>query len=209
MDLKLTDKNLRTYGNFQWTVGVPYKTSGKDDLCGPGWIHYYHDATPELCVALNPLHANFPTPRLWRVDVGGQQRHGSIKSGTTSLTLLEELPLPTVSLTARTRWVIYCVRAIPKCAVISEWETWANRWLSGVDRSESSAWAAVWAARSVKGTVVAWSAVWAAQSAVRSAARSAVRSAAAAEGAAAAAAAEEGAQIDLTRLLAKAIEDEA
>lgn len=47
-----------------------------------------------------------------------------------------------------------------------KWEAWANKWLSGEDRSEVAAWAAAEAA-SAAAVAAAWAAAWAARAAAR------------------------------------------
>src|SRR3990167_3031425 len=131
MNLKLTDQQLRTHNGHQWVVGEWHVASGEGELCGPGWIHYY-EGTSELAVALNPIHANIANPRLWRVEADGAIKHDhGIKAGCTRLRLVEELPVPVISIAALARWAIYLVRAIPNRTRTPEWESWADLWLIG------------------------------------------------------------------------------
>jgi len=94
---KLTDAKMQTHGGFQWTLGETAKTDGRGDLCGSGWLHYYSD--PLLAVFLNPVHANYGSDmRLFRATAGPVQKHDrGLKSGTTELTLVEELRVPRVT----------------------------------------------------------------------------------------------------------------
>ncbi len=174
LDLKLTDSRLRTYNGHQWTPGEWCETTGEGKLCGSGWIHYYNDATPALAVALNPIHANIKNPRLFRVEVSGTQKHEALKSGTTRLRLIEELPVPTISTEALVRWSILVVRLIPNREKIPEWESWVDAWLAGQDRSAASAAAAEEAARAAEAAAwaaeaAAWAAAWAAARTARTA----------------------------------------
>src|SRR3989304_4485465 len=66
---KLTDQQMRTYGDCQWTLGEWKETSGEGNLCGPGWLHFY--THPLLAALLNPIHANIQNPRLFRVEAEG------------------------------------------------------------------------------------------------------------------------------------------
>ena len=66
---KLTNRDMTTYGGFRWTVGKWVETSGTGPLCSDGWIRCY--THPLLAVALNPIHANFASPRLWEIEVAG------------------------------------------------------------------------------------------------------------------------------------------
>jgi hypothetical protein len=53
--------------------------------------------------------------------------------------LLEEVPLPTVSLTQRVRFAMRCAVAVYNNAA---YHRWAQDWLSGEARSAAAAWAA-------------------------------------------------------------------
>ena len=46
--IKLTDRNMRAYGGFQWEIGRKVTTSGEGTLCGPGWLHCYGADRGEL-----------------------------------------------------------------------------------------------------------------------------------------------------------------
>lgn len=137
MDIyKLTDQQMRTHNGFQWVLGETVRASGDGDLCGPGWVHAYTD--PLLAVLLNPIHANFKNPRLFRgVGVIGKTDHG-LKVGCTEMTLVEEIPLPQVSTTQRVAFGVMCAKQGYKCRA---WNQWADEWLSGENRAEAAAWA--------------------------------------------------------------------
>ena len=62
---KLTDAWDRTYNATQWGPGVAHRTSGKGEICSPGWLHAYR--SPLLAVLMNPQHGNFDaeTMHLW------------------------------------------------------------------------------------------------------------------------------------------------
>lgn len=132
---KLTNQNLQTYGGFQWTLGNKETASGEDDLCGPGWLHYYHH--PLLAVLLNPIHANIKEPRLFEVLAEGEHKDDrGLKGGCTEMTLLKEIPLPEVTEEHRIAFGILCAKEVEEG---KEWNEWADNWLSGKDRSEESA----------------------------------------------------------------------
>jgi hypothetical protein len=166
---KLTDQNIRTHNGFQWTVGKWEATSGEGELCGRGWLHYYEH--PLLAILHNPIHASIANPLLWRVDVGEVvKRDGYKKAGATKLRLIEALKWPPISIIQRIAYGILCAKEV--CDDHS-WNNWADKWLSGVDRSYSAAWSA-WSLDA------AWNSTLAAESAAREAALSAAESAEAA-----------------------------
>jgi hypothetical protein len=201
---KLTDQNLRTRGGYQWALNEWRETSGAGDLCGSGWLHCYR-GDPLIAVFLNPIHADLASPRIFEVETRGRGRHdGPIKSGYTSMRLTREIALPTITTTQRVAVAIMCAVAVHSDPIFC---AWAQKWLSGEDRSAAATWAARKSAQS------AWAA-WAAARAAR-AAREAAWAAWAAEAATAASAsasasawasAARGA-IDLVAILRRAVEE--
>ena len=157
---KLTDQDDRTYNNTQWGEGVKHVASGKGELCTDGWIHAYTD--PLLAVLLNPIHANIQNAHLWEAEGEiGMDDHG-LKVGCASLTTIRRIDVPVVTTEQRVRFTILCARTL---YTETTWTTWADAWLSGVDRSAEAAWAARTAAWA------AGAAVWAAGAAAEAAAR--------------------------------------
>jgi hypothetical protein len=104
---KLTDSETKTYGGFQWELGTKRATCGSGELCGAGWLHYYQN--PLLAVLLNPIHGDYRTPRLFEAHAGPVQKHDpGMKSGTTELTLLREIPLPAITTAQRVKFAQEC-----------------------------------------------------------------------------------------------------
>lgn len=145
---KLTDENYRS-GTApdctvtQWGFGVTHETSGDGDLCGPGWLHAYEH--PLLAALLHTLHfIDFDGLVLWECGGDGEfKRDGQLKCGVTRLTTVRQIPLPVVTPEMRIRFAILCAKKV--CAD-KAWNTWADKWLSGDDRSDTSAesaWLAV------------------------------------------------------------------
>lgn len=168
---KLTDENGQTYNNTQWGEGVTHTASGKGKLCGPGWLHAYTD--PLLAVLLNPIHANFSNPRLWEAEGEVGATDFGLKVGTTRLTTIREIPLPDVTSNQISRFAILCARRVCRDEA---WNRWADKWLSGEDRSAAAAGRAAWpAARSP--AAAAWSAGEAAELSEVEAAREAAEAA--------------------------------
>lgn len=153
---KLTDQKMQTHGGFRWELGKTYTTSGKGDLCDPGWLHC-HDS-PLLAVLLNPIHANIQNPRLFECECGGLEKndHG-LKRGYTEMTLVHEIPVPVVTAEQRTRFGILCARHVYR---EPGWTRWADGWLDGTDRTARAAEAAARAAWAAG--VAAGAAAWAA-----------------------------------------------
>ena len=176
---KLTDQNLQTHGGYQWEPGVARETDGEGNLCGPGWLHYYHD--PLLAVLLNPIHAGIEGPILWEAEAEGLHRDDNgLKGGCTRLTLIRQIDLPQITTEHRIRFAILCAKTVCNDPA---WNRWADRWLDGSDRSAAAAraaeaaervaaaaWAAEAADRAAEAAAraaraAAWAAAWAARAA--------------------------------------------
>ena len=137
MDLvyKLTDKQMQTYNGFQWELNVTRFTDGKGHLCSPGWLHSYSD--PLLAVLLNPIHANIENPRLFLGKASGAFLNDKgLKQGYTNLTLIKELPIPTISINQKVAFAILCALEVYK---FLNFNAWAHKWLASIDRSYNSA----------------------------------------------------------------------
>jgi len=162
---KLTNSKMRTYNGFQWELGKWYKTTGKGDLCSPGWLHFYSD--PLIGLFLNPIHANIKNPRLFRAEVKGKGLDDNeTKCGYSRARLIEELPVPQISPVQRVRFAIFYAKKMYKG---KGWNKWADNWLSGKDRTEESAASAAYIARiALSGTKIAFYAIKSAASAVKS-----------------------------------------
>lgn len=154
---KLTTQDGTTHGGYQWSLpsgkkpGKWHETSGEGDLCGPGWLHYYHH--PLLAVLLNPIHASIADPILWEVEVSGNTLDDKgLKAGATRMRILRKLPLPEFAKEQRIAFGIYCAQEVFTDEAFAKW---ACDWLDNVDRSAArAAWAAAegaaWAARAAK-----------------------------------------------------------
>lgn len=136
---KLTDEHGKTWNDTQWGPGVSHSGTGEGGLCGTGWIHAYEH--PLIAVFINPMQADFKNPRLWEAEGEVGLRDGQLKCGCKTLTTVREIPLPRVTTEMRVRFAILSAKGVHEC---SAWNGWADKWLSGEDRSEESAYEA-WA----------------------------------------------------------------
>ena len=109
---KLTDQGMCTYGGFRWRLGRTVTVSGgKPNQCGTGWLHAYSD--PLLAPLLNPIHADFQAPRLFRAEtseIGWDDR--GLKLMLRDLTLLEEMDLPVFTTNQRVAFGIFCAQTL-------------------------------------------------------------------------------------------------
>ena len=140
---KLTDKDGWTRNGTLWWPGVSHSGTGEGELCGPGWIHAYEH--PLIAVLMNPLHADFKNPRLWEAQGKITIRDGQLQCGCQTLTTIREIPLPEITAEMWVRFAILCAKEASTAGVGEAWKAWnvwADKWLSGEDRSAAAAAAA-------------------------------------------------------------------
>ena len=135
---KLISHTGCTFGYTKWGENVTHTASGTDpNLCSDGFIHFYMD--PRIAVVMNPTHAGFVNPILWEAEYSGKVVHEPLKSGSKTLTTIRQIPLPEISPTQKIAFGIYCAKEV---CFDEKWNLWADRWLSGEDRTQKSASAA-------------------------------------------------------------------
>lgn len=144
---KITTQTLRAYGGFQYTLGVwTPKLDGEMPLCTSSWYHVYDH--PLLAAMFSAIHGRAATPKLFEATYDGRLKTkdaNGLMRGVVRVRLDKVVSLPVFSPEQRVRFAIYAARAVYHG---SEWITWSNHWLGGLDRSEKAAHAA---RRSVKG----------------------------------------------------------
>ena len=135
---KLTDEKGQTKNKTQWGINVTHSASGKGkELCTNGWIHFY--VNPLIAVLMNPAHAGFVNPILWECETSGEELHEALKSGCKTLTTIKEIDLPVIAINSKIAFGILCAKKV--CSDL-EWNTWADNWLAGKDRTAAAAYAA-------------------------------------------------------------------
>ena len=138
---KLTDENNQSKNNTKWGKNVSVTATGDGKtLCSDGFIHFY--TSPLIAVLMNPFHAGFKSPRLWECETSGEHIHEPLKSGCKTLTTIKEIPLPKITREQRIAFAILCAKKVSKDEA---WNLWADKWLSGEDRSKESAKVAAYA----------------------------------------------------------------
>jgi len=159
---KLTNKNMMTRNRHKWEIGVAapaLEPGGK--LCSESYYHCY--SHPLLAVLLNPCHGNIQQPRLFIISAAGERLDDNgLKIGFKTMTLLEEIELPKITLAQKVAFALLCAKAINKDP---KWNEWADNWLAGKDRSEEEARSAADAAEANAAEAAAWAAAWAARAA--------------------------------------------
>ena len=212
---KLTTQEGKTKNNTQWGENVTHEATGdiKQDLCSDAWIHAY--THPLLAALMNPVLSNIENPIHWEGKGEGEAKFEPLKCGFRKFTTLRQIPLPEVTDVQKIAFGILCAKEVYKD---SSWNQWADKWLSGEDRTKSSAdaaakYAAAAAATAADAAAAAkYAAKYAAADAAAAAAKYAAKYAAAtaADAAAAAkyaaAAASKGKELDFISIALKAME---
>jgi len=203
---KLTDRNDQTRNNCQWGEGVTVETSGDGELCSAGFTHWY--TSPLLAVLLNPIHGNYylKTAHLWAGEGEVIKDNHGLKVGCKKATTLCRISLPEVTLEQKIASGILCAKEVYD---VKAWNNWADKWLSGEDRSRESARVAEFAAEAAFATEAAFSAARAAEAAffAAEAAAEAAEAARAAFAARAAARAAKAKPLNLQAIAEKAVRE--
>ena len=142
---KLTTQEGKTHNETQWGENVTHEATGdiEQDLCSNAWIHAY--THPLLAILMNPAHAMIKNPILWEGNGEGEAKFEPLKCGFRKFTTLRQIPLPEVTNVQKVAFGILCAKEIN---TDSSWNQWADKWLSGEDRTKSSAYYAAYAAAS-------------------------------------------------------------
>jgi len=135
---KLTNQGNKTQNNTVWGKGVTHSANVdvRAVLCTEGVIHAY--TNKHIAVLLNPVHAAIVNPKLWLAE-GEVIANDGAKVGCRSLTTIKEIELPVWTLEMKVEFAIRCALSVYSEKSFVEW---ANKWLSGEDRSKESARAA-------------------------------------------------------------------
>ena len=207
---KLTTQEGKTRNETQWGENISHEATGdiKQGLCSDAWIHAY--THPLLAVLMNPAHAMIKNPIHWEGKGEGEAKFEPLKCGFRKFTTLRQIPLPEVTDVQKIAFGILCAKEVYKDL---SWNQWADKWLSGEDRTKSSANAAADAAAyaAAAADVVAYYAAnaadaYAASDAASSAARAAANAAYAAANAADAYAASDAASSAASKATGKELD---
>lgn len=104
------------------------------ELCSPDVIHYYDH--PSLAVMFNVLHMELKNPILVEITIDKVVAHDGLKGGCKCAKVRKILPIPKIS---REKKVEFAIRVVKFKYKEKTWNSWANNWLNGKDRSSRSA----------------------------------------------------------------------
>ncbi len=137
---KLTDQEGYTRrdqpNETKWGENVTHTARGNitQDLCSDAWIHYYEH--PLIAIVRNPQDADIPNPLLWEASPGGEEKVKPLKSGSRSLTTIRQISFEHITKVNVVAFGILCAKEVCKDP---SWNLWADRWLSGEDRTKAAA----------------------------------------------------------------------
>ncbi|MEK7112476.1 MAG: hypothetical protein AAB875_04050, partial [Patescibacteria group bacterium] len=145
---KWTDAGLWTRAGksnaLLWGEGVRHGVAWGGTLCEAGCLHAYR--TPLLAVLLDRAHGRYTREHgaiLW--ECGGEVRaEDGAKVGCGALTTVRRVEPPVVTTAQRVRFAVLCAQADGRST--AGWQRWAERWLSGEDRTRAAATDAAFAA---------------------------------------------------------------
>ena len=136
---------------MQWGEGVTHRIELKEGqklkLCTDTCLHFYEDK--HVAILLNRLHSNFSAHKmlLWEAEIPDEIEwisDNKSKAGCTQLTTIRQIEKPVFTKNQKVYFAILCAKEV--CEDKS-WNAWADKWISGEDRTEKSA-AAAYAASS-------------------------------------------------------------
>jgi hypothetical protein len=86
-------------------------------------------------VLRNPCDAQFKNPQCWLFEPEGESLIESLKCGFQAGTTVKRVPLPRFTTNQKVVFAILCAKASPDWQGKAAWNTWADKWLSGEDRT--------------------------------------------------------------------------
>jgi hypothetical protein len=137
---KLTTQENTTQNDTRWGVGITNFAANLHThdykLCTGDVIHAYEH--PLIALIRNSQDANIKNPKLWLAK-GIVSVNNGLKVGCKSLTIIDQLQIPEISLEQKIAFSIYTALAMCKDA---NFKIWAFNWLSNKDRSSVASYAA-------------------------------------------------------------------
>jgi len=132
---KLVTQDMKTQNNTHWEIGVTNKAKlPGTNMCSGQVLHCY--SNPYLAVLFNPIHANIANPILMEIKCSPIVNTDGLKHACKEQTPIRVIPLPTLTTTQKVAFAIKCALLVCKTPLFI---TWAEKWLSGEDRSYAAA----------------------------------------------------------------------
>lgn len=133
--VKLTNTNGITESRIKLVEGVTYVSNGTGDSKILGRFRTYEH--PLLARFFMQLHRSNDTSLAWEIETKGKTNSVTQEqTWCSSLIPIKRIELPLITTEQRVGIAINCALEVFKD---EQWRTWAYRWLSGADRSYTTA----------------------------------------------------------------------
>ena len=132
---KLTGKGGCTKNNTHWDIGVTHEVTGVPELCTRTVLHAY--TSPLLAAFMWPAHLH-GNPEQFFVCEGEVVISDGTKVGCQKLTVIDTFELPELTDCQRVAFGILSALQVYKD---NTYQSWAGNWLTGKDRSVTTAYA--------------------------------------------------------------------
>jgi len=134
---KFLTPQLTSYHDFKWEIGKEYTINEPGNrLCSKRVFHCYNH--PLLAEFVMPLHLFGKDYVLYKIEVPEFVNSDGLKFASKSQKVIEKIERPVITNEQRTEIAIRVAKLV--CSDI-EWNEWADKWLTGEDRSKESAYA--------------------------------------------------------------------
>jgi len=134
---KFLTPQLTSYDNFQWEIGKEYTIDRPGNvMCSNDVFHCYNN--PLLAEFMMPMHLFEKDYDLYKIEVPEFVNSDGLKFASKSQTIIEKVERPVITNEQR---IEIAIRVAKLVYVNVEWNEWADKWLTGEDRSKESAYA--------------------------------------------------------------------
>jgi len=133
---KFLTPQMTSYNNFQWEIGKEYTIDKPgNEMCSKQVFHCYNN--PLLAEFMMPLHISFIVDYdLYKIEVPEFVNDDGLKFVSKSQKVIEKIERPIITAEQRTEIAIRVAKLNCKN---KNWNEWAYKWLTGEDRTKSSA----------------------------------------------------------------------
>jgi len=138
---KFLTPQLTSHNDFQWKLGETYTIDKPGNrMCSKQVFHCYNH--PLLAEFVMPMHLSGKDYDLYKIEVPEFINSDGLKFVSKSQKVIEKIERSVITNEHR---IEIAIRVAKLVCVNVEWNAWADKWLTGEDRSEESAASAYYA----------------------------------------------------------------
>jgi len=138
---KFLTPQLTSYNDFKWEIGETYTIDRPgNEMCSRDVFHCYNH--PLLAEFMMPFHLSGKDYDLYKIEVPEFVNSDGLKFASKSQKVIKKVERPVITKENR---IEIAIRVAKLVCVNAEWNEWADKWLTGEDRTKSSAYAASYA----------------------------------------------------------------